>query len=62
MIRVTLTGKTYGIKETLKDLNFRYYGKIKAWIRDFKDTEETKANELANRWNSEGVYGKVEKL
>ena len=59
MIKVTLTGNTYGIKDTLKGLGFRWNGK--EWSRNFKDSEESDANEIATRWYSEGVYGKVTK-
>lgn len=57
MIEVKMTGRTYGIKNTLKGLGFRWNGKN--WIKDFKDSEEAEANEIARRWYSEGVYGKV---
>jgi len=59
MIELKLTGNTFGIKETLKGLGFKWNGK--AWIKNFKDYEETKANELATRWSSEGVYGQITK-
>lgn len=62
MIQVTLKGNTYGIKEVLKGLGFRWYGKANCWMKNFEDDEEEKANEIANRWNYEGVYGKVEKF
>lgn len=57
MIEVKMTGNTFGIKETLKSLGFRWNGKN--WIKRFTDSEETKANEIANRWYSEGVYGEI---
>lgn len=59
MIQVTLNGNTYGIKETLKSLGFRWNGRM--WIRNFEDSKENEANEIANRWTSEGVYGTVTK-
>lgn len=59
MIKVSLKGNTYGIKETLKGLGFKWNGK--EWTKNFKDNEETTANEIANRWNSEGVYGQITK-
>ena len=59
MIQVTLNGNTYGIKETLKSLGFKWNGKT--WIRNFNDSEESKANEIATRWYNEGVYGTVTK-
>ena len=55
MIEVKLTGNTYGIKETLKGLGFKWNGK--EWIKEVKD--QTEAEELANRWISEGVYGTI---
>lgn len=60
MIIVKLTGNTYGIKETLKGLGFKW--NKDHWRKSFGDSEETEANEIANRWNSEGVYGTVTKL
>lgn len=59
MIELKLTGNTFGIKETLKSLGFRWNGKN--WIKNFKDSEEAKANELSTRWHNEGVYGTVTK-
>ena len=61
MIQVVLRGNTYGIRDTLKSLGFRYYGKANCWMRNFEDSEEKEANELATRWNYEGVYGIVDK-
>ena len=55
---LTLTGKTYGIKEVLKGLGFRWNPDMKAWKAIFNSKEE--AEEIASRWASEGVYGKVE--
>lgn len=60
MITVRLTGNTYGIKETLKGLGFRW--DRNGWVKNFKDSEETKANEIATRWYTEGVYGRVTKF
>ena len=59
MIQVTLRGNTYGIKDTLKKLGFRWYYDHNCWMRNFDDSEEDQANEIARRWYSEGVYGKV---
>lgn len=59
MIELKLTGNTFGIKDTLKNLGFRWNGKN--WIKNFKDSEETTANELATRWINEGVYGTLKK-
>lgn len=59
MIEVEMSGQTYGIRKTLRGLGFRWNGKH--WIRSFKDSEEREANEIAKRWFSEGVYGKVTK-
>jgi hypothetical protein len=61
MIEVKLKGNTFGIKETLKGLGFKWNSKEKCWARTFKDSEETIADEIATRWYSEGVYGKVTK-
>lgn len=55
---LTLTGNTYGIKETLKGLKFRWDSFSKAWKTTLETKEE--AEELAHRWVSEGVYGQVE--
>lgn len=57
MIIVILNGNTFGIKETLKGLGFKWNGK--EWIRNYKDSEKAIANEIATRWTNEGVYGKV---
>lgn len=59
MIEVKLKGNTFGIKETLKGLGFRWNGK--EWTRTFEDSEEAIADEIATRWYSEGVYGTVTK-
>lgn len=56
MTRLSLTGNTYGIRETLKSLGFRWDPNKKAWVGTF-ETEE--ANELAHRWHSEGVYAET---
>lgn len=61
MIQVILRGNTYGIKDTLKKLGFRWYYDHNCWMRNFKDSEEKKANEIANRWTIEGVYGKIDR-
>lgn len=53
MTKLILSGNTYGIKETLKGLGFRWNPGLKIWIGTFEDDE---ANELAQRWYSEGVY------
>lgn len=59
MIILNLKGNTYGIRNTLKGLNFRWDNQKKVWTRTFKDSEETKVNELAHRWYSEGVYEEI---
>lgn len=61
MIKVTFNGNTYGIKEVLKGLGFRWNAKTKEWTKTYKDSEETTANEVAQRWTNEGVYGKITK-
>lgn len=53
MTKLTLTGNTYGIRETLKGLGFRWTPAIKGWIGIFSDEQ---AEELSTRWHSEGVY------
>ena len=55
---LTLTGKTYGIKETLKGLGFRWNPEMKGWKAIFNTKEE--AEEIASRWEAEGVFGKIE--
>ena len=47
------TGNTYGIKETLKSLGFKWDPIRKAWIGSVCDNE---AEHLMHRWYSEGVY------
>lgn len=54
---LTLTGKTYGIKETLKGLGFRWNPDMKGWRAIFDNKSE--AEEIASRWISEGVYGDI---
>jgi len=54
---LTLTGNTYGIKETLKGLKFRWDSFSKAWKATLETKEE--AEELAHRWVKEGVYGTI---
>jgi hypothetical protein len=54
---VIMSGNTYGIKETLKQLGFKWFSRAKVWSRFF-DTEQ-EATEIANRWTAEGVYGSV---
>ena len=61
MIKLTLNGNTYGIKETLKNLGFKWDNNSKSWTKTFTDDNEEYANELATRWFSEGVYGKITK-
>ena len=60
MIKLTLTGRTYGIRYTLRDLGFRWHPDTKIWYTFFDDGEEKSAEELATRWTIEGVYGKTE--
>lgn len=60
MIQVILRGNTYGIKDTLKKLGFRYSKGHNCWFRNFEDSEEKEARRIADRWTYEGVYGKVE--
>lgn len=55
---LTLTGNTYGIKETLKGLKFRWNAIAKAWQASFDSKEE--AEDIASRWVSEGVYGNIQ--
>lgn len=55
---LTLSGNTYGIKETLKGLKFRWDSFSKAWKATLETKEE--AEELAQRWVKEGVYGTIE--
>lgn len=59
MIVVTLHGNTFGVKDTLKNLGFKWNGK--EWIKNFEDSEEKDANEVAVRWYNEGVYGTITK-
>lgn len=54
---LTLTGNTYGIKETLKGLGFRWNPDMKGWKAMFNSKDE--AEEIASRWASEGVYGNI---
>lgn len=61
MITVILNGNTFGIKETLKGLGFKWNSKTKEWTKTYGDSEETIANEVAQRWTNEGVYGIVTK-
>ena len=61
MIEVILRGNTYGIKNTLKGLGFRWIGRHNCWMKNFDDNEEKEANEIARRWNYEGVYGRITK-
>ena len=61
MITLALRGNTYGIKEVLKNLGFRWDKKEKAWIQDFENSKEQYVNELSTRWISEGVYGYITK-
>lgn len=60
MTRLTLTGNTYGIKEVIKALGFRWNPAIKAWVKVFDTVAE--ADEIAGRWASEGVYGTTEEV
>ena len=45
MTKLTLTGNTYGIKEALKGLGFRWTPAIKGWIGIFSDEEANNALE-----------------
>ena len=53
MTKIMFTGNTYGIKETLKSLGFKWDPIRKAWIGSVCDNE---AEHLMHRWYSEGVY------
>lgn len=59
MIEVILRGNTYGIKDTLKRLGFRWIGRHNCWMKNFGEDEEKEASEIARRWNYEGVYGQI---
>jgi hypothetical protein len=58
MTRLTLTGKTFGIKDIIKGLGFRWNPEQKAWSKTFDNTAE--AEEIARRWADEGVIGRLE--
>ena len=62
MIQVILRGNTYGIKDTLKDLGFRWSKGHNCWFRNFDDHEEKEANEIASRWVYEGVYATIDRF
>ena len=59
MTTLTLKGNTFGIKETLKALGFRWDAINKAWKANFDTPEQ--AQEIAGRWANEGVTAKMEK-
>lgn len=61
MITLTLTGKTYGIKEELKADGFRWNAKAKAWAKDYDDSEQENVTRLADAWLDNGVVGTVSK-
>lgn len=60
MIKLILTGKTYGIKYTLREMGFRWHPDAKVWYKMFNDSDKANAEALATKWASEGVTGKTE--
>lgn len=59
MITLTLTGKTYGIKEELKADGFRWNPKAKAWVKSYDNSEKERVERLADAWIDCGVVGTV---
>ena len=59
MITLTLTGKTYGIKEELKADGFRWNPKAKAWVKSYDNSEKERVERLADAWLDCGVIGAV---
>ena len=60
MTRLTLTGKTFGIKDELKAQGFKWNSYTKVWYKDFDDADRAQA--LATAYESNGVYGSTEKV
>lgn len=60
MVELKLTGNTYGIKNVIKGLEFRWNPNEKAWIRRFENRSD--AEEIARRWVREGVYGIIKEV
>lgn len=62
MIKLTLLGKTYGIKEELKAQGFRWDSTNKAWYKLFDENESDRVERLAEAYKDNGVVGKTEKI
>jgi len=60
MIKLTLLGKTYGIKEELKAQGFRWDSTSKAWYKLFNESESDRVERLAEAYKDNGVVGKTE--
>ena len=56
MIEVRLTGRTYSIKETLKENGFRWNPATKAWSKTYDDSDKEYCENLAKAWTGDGVY------
>lgn len=60
MKKLTLSGNTFSIKEELKAEGFRWNPTNKTWSKNFED--ETRANELRDAYESNGVYGSISEV
>lgn len=57
MVRLTLLGNTFSIKNELKAEGFKWNSFNKAWYKDFEQEERAKA--LSTAYEANGVYGSI---
>ena len=62
MIRLTLTGNTYGIKNELKSQGFRWNPNDKVWFKDYDNSEQEIAQRLTIAYEANGVYGSIKTI
>ena len=60
MIRLQLTGNTYGIRNELKAMRFRWNPNSKTWVKIFDDAEEDEVKKIADKWS--GVSAKTDRI
>lgn len=62
MIKLILTGNTYGIRYEIKGKGFRWHPDFKAWYKLFNDADKADAEAIAKEYGRNGVQAKLETI
>jgi len=62
MIKLILTGNTYGIRYEIKGKGFRWHPDFKAWYKFFNDADKADAEAIAKEYGRNGVQAKLEAI